>query len=142
MVKEFAKAVVQGQQCQWLPAMAGAPRQATYAFDKALQNFTVCPDDSPIVSFEMMKIQEVLKDVRDTPFADLLKLPPPHALAGDELSRRFVCVQYGGGAAADNGGGDQVQYLGLLMANPYERERFYTCMKILRWAMDSRLSRP
>lgn len=134
MVKEFAKCVVQGQQCQWLPNAMGAPRPATYSFDKALKVFSLVPDDSPPVSFDMMKIQEVTKDLRETPFAELLQLPTPHALAGDELERRFVCVQH-----EENGGGPR--HLGLLMPNPYERERFYTCMKILRWAMDSRRER-
>jgi len=132
MVKEFAKAVVQGQQCQWLPSTVGAPLPATYSFDKALRNFSICPEDAPPMRFEMMKIHEVLKDVRDTPFSGLRHLPPPHALAGDELERRFVCVQH------EDGSNGPDQYLGLLMPNPYERERFYTCMKILRWAMDSR----
>jgi len=133
MVKEFAKAAVQGQSCQWLPGTSGAPKAATYSFDKALRNFSVCPEESPPFTLEMAKISEITKDVRATPFADLQSLPPPHALAGAELERRFVCVQYEGA--------ERAEYLGLLMPNPYERERFYTCMKILRWAMESRRER-
>jgi len=136
MVKEFAKAVVQGQQCQWLSSAAGAPRPATYSFDKGLSTFSLRAEDSPSLTFEMAKILEVLKDVKDTPFSDLLQLKPPHVLAGDELARRFVCVLH-----EDISGPDSRNYLGLLMPNPYERERFYTCMKILRWALDSRRER-
>merc|ERR1712190_59955 len=106
MVKEFAKAVVQGLQCQWLPNAVVAPRRASYSFDKSLKIFSVVPDDSPPVSFEMMKIQEVTKDARQTPFADLLQLPPPHALAGDELERHFICIEY------EDGGGGGVRHLG------------------------------
>jgi len=136
MVKEFAKAVVQGQQCQLLPHTAGAPRVAMYSFDKALRTFSVRSEDSLPVSFEMTRIREVLKDVRETPFSALTDLPRPHALAGDELERRFVCLLYEDASASN-----QLEYLGLLLPNPYERERFYTCMKILRWAMDSRRER-
>lgn len=138
MVKEFAKAAVQGQPCQWLSGTAGAPKAATYSFDKALRNFSVCPEDSPPFTLEMAKISEILKDVRTTPFADLQSLPPPHALAGAELERRFACVQHEG---SGGGGASRPEFLGLLMPNPYERERFYTCMKILRWAMESRRER-
>merc|ERR1740138_1316984 len=94
MVKEFAKSVVQGQQCQLLPSTAGAPHTAMYSFDKSLRNFSVRPDNAPAITFSMANIHEVVKDVRDTPFSDLLRLPRPHALSADELERRFVCVQH------------------------------------------------
>lgn len=135
MVKEFAKAVVQGQQCQWLPGTTSAPRPAVYSFDKALKHFNVRADDTQPLMLEMVKIAEILKEVRGTPFSELPRLPPPHALAGEEMDRRFVCVQY------EAPGSGQMEYVGLLLPNPYERERFYTCMKILRWAMDSRRER-
>jgi len=136
MVKEFAKVVVQGQQCQWLPVTLGPARAATYAIDKALRTFSLRPEDSVAVAVDMIRIQEILKDVRSTPYSKLLGLPRPHSLAGDDLERRFVCVVH-----EDSSSPDEPQYLGLLMPNPYERERFYTCMKILRWAMDSRRER-
>jgi len=128
MVKEFAKAVVQGQPCQWLdPSGIGGPRPAVYSFDKALTTFSIHPDEKPPVSFQMVSMQEVLKDHAGTPFVSLRL-----ARDGAELERRFACVQY----QADVSRG--VEHLGILLSNPYERERFYTCMKILRWAMDSR----
>jgi len=136
MVKEFAKVVVQGQQCQWLPVTLGPARTATYAIDKALRTFSLRTEDSVAVVIDMIRIQEILKDVRSTPYSQLLSLPHPHSLTGDDLERRFVCVVH-----EDSDIPNEPQYLGLLMPNPYERERFYTCMKILRWAMDSRRAR-
>lgn len=133
LVKEFAKAVVQGQPCEWLPSALGAPQAAVYSFDKALRNFSIRPHDAPALSLDLSSIREVLKDVRGTPFSELQRLPPPHALAGAELQRRFVCLQH----QSDDANSTDA-FLGLLMPNAYERERFYTCMKILRWAVDSR----
>jgi hypothetical protein len=126
MVKEFAKAVVQGQQCQWLdPTGIGGPKPATYFFDKGLSTFSLRLEDRPPISFHMVSIQEVMKDHINTPFASLRL----HRDSADH-ERRFACLQY------EDGG--ELNHLGILLPNPYERERFYTCMKILRWAMDSR----
>lgn len=136
MVKEFAKAVVMGQPCQWLCSNVGSPRPATYAFDKALSTFTLRPEESQPLTVQMMRIREVSKDLRETPFIELLDLPRPHALAGDELERRFVCLVH-----EDPSCPGAKQHLGLLLPNPYERERFYKCMKILRWAMDTKRER-
>lgn len=74
------------------------------------------------------------KDASGTPFAELQRLPPPHALAGDELRRRFACVRY------DVGQGP-VEYVGVVLPDPFERERFYACMKILAWAVEARRGR-
>eukprot|EP00419_Tripos_fusus_P089863 CAMPEP_0172853572 /NCGR_PEP_ID=MMETSP1075-20121228/57221_1 /TAXON_ID=2916 /ORGANISM="Ceratium fusus, Strain PA161109" /LENGTH=235 /DNA_ID=CAMNT_0013700083 /DNA_START=90 /DNA_END=794 /DNA_ORIENTATION=+ len=128
MVKEFAKVVVQGQQCQWLPVTLGPARAATYAIDKALRTFSLRPEDSVAVVVDMIRIQEIVKDARSTPYSQLLGLPRPHSNAGDDLERRFVCIVH-----EDSSSPNEPQYIGLLMPNPYERERFYTCMKILRW---------
>jgi len=139
MVKEFAKAVVQsnGQQCQWLdPAGVGGPKAATYSIDKALKIFSLRPDGAPVVSLEMAEIREVLKESRDTPFSKFRLSRPPLGSAaeeGAEPERRFVCMQW-----EPLDGTDELNYLGMLLPNPYERDRFYTCMKILRWAMESR----
>jgi len=135
MVKEFAKAAVQGQPCQWLPApgATGQPIPATYAFDKGLRHFIVRPEDSSPLQLEMARIADVVKDVRGTPFGSVPRLPPPHALSGDELDRRFVYLQ---GLPPEGPNG--IEYVALLLPNPYERERFFTSMKILRWASESR----
>merc|ERR1712217_613221 len=105
----------------------GAPCAATYSFDKALRHFSLVPTDSPPITFEMMHIEDLIKDFRQTPFADVMQLPA----AVEDVERRFICVQHD-----QNQSGEK--HLGLLMPNPHERERYYTCMKILRWAMDSR----
>jgi len=139
MVKEFAKAVVQGQPCQWLPCAGEAPRRATYSLDATLAQFSLLPDRAPSVQFDLLDILEVVKDVQETPFSELHRLPPPHEVAGLELEKRFVCIQHQGrGLEADDRG---VSHLGLLMPDAYERDRFYMCMKILRWAQQSRRDR-
>eukprot|EP00440_Ansanella_granifera_P053493 gb/GFBE01057992.1/.p1 GENE.gb/GFBE01057992.1/~~gb/GFBE01057992.1/.p1 ORF type:complete len:250 (+),score=57.17 gb/GFBE01057992.1/:1-750(+) len=133
LVKEFAKSVVQGLSCQLLTSTAGAPRACVYSFDKALRLFTVKADGETPLSLELGSVLEVKKDVKNTPFSKLHELPPPHAVSGEQLEKRVACLVY------------QVEQeqklLVLLMPNPYERERFYTCMCILRWALVSRESR-
>lgn len=131
MVKEFAKAAVQGQQCQQVePSGVGGPRSATYSIDPGLRTFSLQPHDSDAITVGMAGIQEVVREFRDTQFASLRPSPQ---LTGEDLLRRFVCVQWK--ATGEEG---EESSLGLIMPNAYERERFYTCMKILRWAMDSR----
>eukprot|EP00747_Dinoflagellata_sp_TGD_P190987 gnl/TRDRNA2_/TRDRNA2_53714_c0_seq1.p1 gnl/TRDRNA2_/TRDRNA2_53714_c0~~gnl/TRDRNA2_/TRDRNA2_53714_c0_seq1.p1 ORF type:complete len:224 (+),score=56.84 gnl/TRDRNA2_/TRDRNA2_53714_c0_seq1:99-770(+) len=129
MVKEFAKASVQGQPCQWLEPsnFGGRPYPATFSIDKALQTFVLTPEGASekTLKISMEKIREVMKDSRDTPFS-------PQQQNGDQ-ERRFVCLLH-----EDAEDSQKPAHLGLIMPNPYERERFYTCMKILRWAMDSR----
>jgi len=145
MVKEFAKQAVQGQPCHCLPAVekpadmrpsaATAPRPAQYVLDKALRTFIVRSQDGNAMSIAMERIVDIVKHIRDTPFAGLAGLPPPHLLSGEELAKRFICIRY---EAEDSSG---PQHLALLMPNQHERERFYTCMKILRWALDAKRER-
>merc|ERR1719272_2731545 len=72
MVKEFAKAVVEGQPCQWLdPSGVGGPRPATYSIDKALCRFTLQVEADRDLCIEMKDIQEVVKQRATTPFAGL-----------------------------------------------------------------------
>lgn len=140
MVKEFAKAVVQGQPCELIDESLGRaesqPRDANYMIDRSLKMFSLSCGDatSPKVQFEMTQILEILKDARQTPLAFLLSTPAA-GFSPEKMERNFICVQY-----QDDAG--SIQFLGLFMPNAYERERFYTCMKILRWAMDSRKSQP
>jgi len=133
MVKEFAKAAVQGQACEMLLGTSGSLRPATYSFDKVLQHFIVNAEGSPPLVVEMARVIDIVKDVQGTDFEEMPRLPPPHALAVEELERRFVCVHHDGR--------DKHEFVGLLLPNPHERERFFTCMKILRWAMESRRAR-
>lgn len=131
MVREFAKAVVQGLQCQLLTSTEGAPLECTYSFDKALRLFTVKPTSDALQQLELANVIEVKKDVHGTPFSKLLELPPPHAVSGEQLERRVACVIYCDAEKVQ-------QNLVLLMPNLFERERFYTCMNILRWALTTR----
>jgi len=139
MVKEFAKAVVEGQPCQWLdPSGVGGPRPATYSIDKALCRFTLQVESdrdiqqSRFCCIEMKDIQEVVKQRATTPFAGL------NAKSAADLDSRFVCVQHRSAGVLQGGAAGELQQQGILLPNPYERERFYTCVKILRWAMDAR----
>mmetsp|Transcript_112867 Transcript_112867/g.319251 ORF Transcript_112867/g.319251 Transcript_112867/m.319251 type:complete len:254 (-) Transcript_112867:167-928(-) len=140
MVKEFAKSVVQGLPCHWLPdantgtAHTAAPLPAQFSLDKALGNFSVKPQEGDAVAVSMNLVTDVVKDIRSTPLAGLAVLQPPHMLAGEELDRRFVCLRY----EVD---GAQPLHIGLLLPNQHERERFYTCMTILRWAIECKKER-
>lgn len=144
MVKEFAKQVVQGQPCQWLLIRSAdatedglhPPRNAVYGIDKYLKTFRVkTQDQAPAgdLELDMTSIEDVVKDAQAT------SLEPCRLKARiwgiQDFEKRFVCVQY-----FSSQGAGRTAELGLLMPNTYERERFFTCMKILRWAMDSRRS--
>jgi hypothetical protein len=127
MVKEFAKAVVDGQPCHYLdPSNVGGPRPASYSIDKALAVFSLCPETGTPISFRMSDVKEVVKDRAETPFSKL------SGIIRDEgdFDSRFVCM-----LIIEDG---QLRTLGMQLPNQYERERFFTCMKILRWAMDAR----
>jgi hypothetical protein len=129
MVKEFAKAAISGEECQWLdPSGIGPPRKAKYSIDKALRIFSLQPDEISSIQFEIAQIRDVLKDSQDTQFCGVRL---PMQFGDDGVERRFVCVQY-------TTSGTDEQSLGLLLPNPYERERFYSSMKILKWATESR----
>ncbi|CAE8591435.1 unnamed protein product, partial [Polarella glacialis] len=108
----------------------------------ALRLFSVSAEGEKHVSLELASVLEVKKDVLGTPFSDLLQLPAPHEVSGEQLERRVICVTYKCEQAQllPDGSVDQENkpaYLALLMPNQYERERFYTCMNILRWALTS-----
>ncbi|CAE7568750.1 unnamed protein product, partial [Symbiodinium pilosum] len=128
MVREFAKHVVKGMHGHLL-IPGGALHPCTYAFDKALRVFTVQVDGEPTLQFELAQVVEVKKDLRGTPFAALMDLPPPHAVSGEQLKKRAVSLFYRSQKQ------DQ-EVLVLLLPQQYEQERFYVCMKILRWALE------
>lgn len=131
MVKEFAKQVVRGQPCHLLEATANGTRQcaAVYSIDRYLRVFKIeiganpdDPDHSPRApeEIEMMLINEVVKDGK---LIDSISYNP-EGVTDYEL--RCCCLKYGSPA----------KELALLLPNTYERDRFLTCMQILRWAMD------
>mmetsp|Transcript_1122 Transcript_1122/g.1544 ORF Transcript_1122/g.1544 Transcript_1122/m.1544 type:complete len:129 (-) Transcript_1122:37-423(-) len=91
----------------------------------------------PSSSFGMASIVEVLKDYESTAFADYKGAATGYHTGSDLMERCFVCVQYTDSSAEDTNS-DVDNNLGMLMQNQYERERFYTCMKILKWATESR----
>ena len=135
MVKEFAKAAVQGQPFHLVNQKdAGDPLVATYSIDRSLSLFTVKPEDGDAQKFEMFNIQELLKESVGTPYANL-----QYSQRNDDFEKRFICIQHV--AAGEQAADGNMNSIGILLPNAYERERFYTCMKVLRWAMDSRRTR-
>lgn len=132
MVHKFAKDVVVGQPCEFIrPGVDGAAamQPATFSLDKSLQIFVVCPQGGDSVSINLTDMDEMIRDIGQTPFSVVMSAMPQED--GFQLSRRFMCVQY----AAKPGG--ITQLCGFFLPSQYERERFHTCMKILRWAMDT-----
>eukprot|EP00746_Dinoflagellata_sp_MGD_P086668 gnl/MRDRNA2_/MRDRNA2_34326_c0_seq1.p1 gnl/MRDRNA2_/MRDRNA2_34326_c0~~gnl/MRDRNA2_/MRDRNA2_34326_c0_seq1.p1 ORF type:complete len:222 (+),score=53.83 gnl/MRDRNA2_/MRDRNA2_34326_c0_seq1:97-762(+) len=128
MVKDFAKTVVHGQPCQWLDDGAGGkPRTSVYSIDQALKVFHLKAEDCAPQTLQMIQIREILWDINNTSLTNYVTCPE---LSQDDLEKRFVCIQH----VSDT----KMQYMGLLMPDAYERDRFYTCMKVLRWAMEFR----
>ncbi|CAK9066168.1 unnamed protein product [Durusdinium trenchii] len=127
MVREFAKLAVKGLNCQML-TMGGPPRSCSYCFDKVLRRFTISVEGEPYLDLQLEQVVDVKKDVMNTPFAELLSLPPPHSVSGELLKKRVVCLSYKSKL--------QEEVVALLMPNQYDQERFYSCMKILRWALE------
>eukprot|EP00913_Durusdinium_trenchii_P013271 g12455.t1 len=125
MVREFAKLAVKGLNCQML-TMGGPPRSCSYCFDKVLRRFTISVEGEPYLD---LQLEQVVDDVMNTPFAELLSLPPPHSVSGELLKKRVVCLSYKS-KLQDAKFSEEV--VALLMPNQYDQERFYSCMKILR----------
>lgn len=144
LTREFAKAAVGGQPCLLLPAEGSGcigseePRAATYSLDKALRTFTLQAEGAAPSGIGLMSIRDFIKDVRDTPFLGGAKLRAPPSVGSGDPDRCFVCLQV---EVEARGGGTALRHVGLLLPDPYERERFFTCMKLLRWALETRLSR-
>eukprot|EP00928_Gymnodinium_smaydae_P084524 TRINITY_DN6778_c0_g4_i1.p1 TRINITY_DN6778_c0_g4~~TRINITY_DN6778_c0_g4_i1.p1 ORF type:complete len:257 (+),score=41.97 TRINITY_DN6778_c0_g4_i1:80-772(+) len=142
MVKEFVRAV---NQCHWLPTNESdgstgntvypAPTllPAVYLFDRGLSSFSVMPQDGKALSIALGSILEIVKDARETPLSGVAALPPPHRLSGDEIDKRFACLRY---KDTDTG---RLLHMALLLPDEHERDRFVTCMKILRWAVESKM---
>lgn len=145
LTREFAKAAVNGQPCLLLPAEGTgcigneAPRTAKYSLDKALRTFTLQADGAAPSSIGLMSIRDLIKDVRDTPFVGGARLRAPASVGSGDPDRCFVCLQVE--VEARGGSGTALRHVGLLLPDPYERERFFTCMKLLRWALETRLAR-
>lgn len=137
MVKDFAKSAMLGMPCQWLhPNGTGGPQPATYSIDRSMNVFSVRPEGEQEVTCQMADVLEVLRQSEQTPFSlGQLTLTQPfrEGTQGNDLESRFICVQY------EVKG--RIQQVGILLPDSYERERFFTCMKILRWAMDTRRER-
>eukprot|EP00929_Paragymnodinium_shiwhaense_P054568 TRINITY_DN27355_c0_g2_i1.p1 TRINITY_DN27355_c0_g2~~TRINITY_DN27355_c0_g2_i1.p1 ORF type:complete len:273 (-),score=59.63 TRINITY_DN27355_c0_g2_i1:264-1082(-) len=151
MVKEFAKSAMQGEKCQILPiAESLNPSQlqsGIYSLDRELTMFRVTMQEKEssgkrVQSIPLLNVTDILKDVRQTPLAYLHSLRPPHLLSGEELQKRFVCVSYEAlGGQSGPGRPSQPYYMAFLLSDQHERDRFYTCMKVLRWALDAKAAK-
>lgn len=127
MVREFAKAAVKGVRCHWLPG-GDRPCEAILVLSTTLREVFVSALGKQTLLLQMSELQDILKDARGTPFEYRLMQPDDPA--------RFVCLQLNAVDSADGELGTKSRYTGLLLPNPHERERVYTCLKILRWAVD------
>ncbi|OLP96151.1 hypothetical protein AK812_SmicGene21662 [Symbiodinium microadriaticum] len=107
----------------------GSSRACTYLFDKALRVFTIKVDGEPTFALQLADVLDVKKDLRGTPFAALMDLPPPHAVSGEQLKKKAVSIFY-------RSPKQDKEVLVLLLPQQYDQERFYACMKILRWALE------
>jgi len=133
MVREFAKQVVLGQPCKWIdPVFRQPPSDAIYSIDRSLRNFQVqVQAGGPTHVVPMPRIIDVVKSPQATRQFDWLPAQAP-SLGIDDFDGRFVCVLQQG---SDGSPGPE---FGMLMPDFDERERFFTCVKILRWAMEGR----
>mmetsp|Transcript_52638 Transcript_52638/g.132286 ORF Transcript_52638/g.132286 Transcript_52638/m.132286 type:complete len:340 (-) Transcript_52638:85-1104(-) len=133
MVKEFAKSVMGGMSCEYVDNHTLKLKPATYTIDRALRLFSVQTKDAPadadpLVAFEITKMVEIHRHYKKMP--PLMSLPDPTtAMSSNDLAR-LICIQY----THD----DRPMYMLLCLRDPADQERFFTCMKILRWAMEGR----
>uniref|UniRef100_A0A0G4GP79 Uncharacterized protein n=1 Tax=Chromera velia CCMP2878 TaxID=1169474 RepID=A0A0G4GP79_9ALVE len=129
MVKDFAKTAVRGQPCEWLNCESGERRQAIYSIDKTLKLFSMTPviDSEPSRSLrrslEMSQISSVQRETTG------LSREVIDSLGPDE-GERLIVLKY-------RNLDEQAQVAFLLPAKD-EREKFLTCMKVLRWALEAK----
>merc|ERR1719198_1172162 len=150
MVKEFAQEAVTGLRCECAvgrtiegSGMNPPPmRPALIFLDRVLESVRLTMEDEENageLALPMVALLDVVRSSAETEF-----------FGGCHESRelRFVCLRFDGSIEAFDalfaplGPGRQEQYkdrvveVGLLMPTPYERERFFTSMKILRLAAE------
>mmetsp|Transcript_56989 Transcript_56989/g.125001 ORF Transcript_56989/g.125001 Transcript_56989/m.125001 type:complete len:204 (-) Transcript_56989:287-898(-) len=126
LVREFAKATTRstGEPCGLLISPAETMVDGSYSIDKTLKVFSAKPAIGQAHVFELQQIQDIYRDPAEAGHPAGVE-----NVARDNLGERYVGVTY-----LDASGG--AQSIGLVLATPYERERFFVCVKILRWAME------
>jgi len=133
MVKDFATNVVLGQKCDVINKQRDDEFtivQAQYILSRTLSEFTIEAADSDPVTVPMLQIRDIVKNVETTDLAKCGKAPS----ISKQLGSHFV------GLVFDNEFGERKCY-GLLLQTENERDKFFTCMKILRWAVTSKQRR-
>mmetsp|Transcript_38881 Transcript_38881/g.89043 ORF Transcript_38881/g.89043 Transcript_38881/m.89043 type:complete len:204 (-) Transcript_38881:35-646(-) len=124
LVREFAKVTTKapGEPCQVLD-LTGQVHEANFSIDKSLNFFTVRGTQGAS-GFELSKLSEVFRDPGDAGHPDLAD-----RVRELKAKDQFVGVAYTGAEGPAS--------MCLILRSSYERERFFVCMKILRWAMES-----
>eukprot|EP00397_Hematodinium_sp_SG-2012_P053448 GEMP01063801.1.p1 GENE.GEMP01063801.1~~GEMP01063801.1.p1 ORF type:complete len:173 (+),score=33.39 GEMP01063801.1:214-732(+) len=135
MVKEFAKNLVRGQVCEAIYKTDNgfALADAKYCLTRTLSQMKIEPlQEKPANAACTFNVSDIIDIVKNTEETNLMECLCDENIS-PQLPGRFVCI-----IIIDNGGYNR--YCGLLLPNQFERDRFLTCMKILRWAMDFRRS--
>jgi len=130
MVKEFARNAVVGQKCDIIHRTCVEEPfsvvRSRYALSRTLNQFTLFQNHEHPRTFQMTQIKDIVKSVENTDLADCANV----ASIAEQLSLHFVGLIF-------FERGEKLCH-GLLLPNEFERERFFTCMKILRVAIDSK----
>mmetsp|Transcript_49590 Transcript_49590/g.130749 ORF Transcript_49590/g.130749 Transcript_49590/m.130749 type:complete len:205 (-) Transcript_49590:318-932(-) len=127
LVREFAKATTRstGEPCGLFLAPGDTLVDGSYSIDKTLKVFSAKPAKGQAHVFDLQQIQNISRDPAEAGHPAGVE-----RVARDNLAERYVGVTYLDASGA-------TQSIGLVLATPYERERFFVCVKILRWAMES-----
>lgn len=117
LVKGFAKRAVHGVSCHVVDVATGRVYPAAYEIDRQLQRLRVVPKD-PDVSIRSSSIS----GIRDSFSIEAGDVPPAvRSALVEEQRKRLVLISF-----------YDAPMLCLLEASVAERERFVTCLKILR----------
>ena len=126
LVKKFTKDAVKGVACQKIELEDGLKRNATYALDRGLQTFSL--EESETGEHRKWPIANIV-DVYRSEESELVRSRKETSLTGlsrEDLSR-CVLLEYDNGRV-----GDPREYILLLEGSVRQKERFFTCMKVLR----------
>lgn len=126
LVKKFTKDAVKGVACQLVQLEDGLKREAMYGIDRSLQHFTL--EEHETGRHLKWPIANIV-DVYRSEESDLVRSRKETSLTGlsrDDLGR-CVLLEYDTGRV-----GEQREFTLLLEGSVRQKERFFTCMKILK----------
>jgi len=119
LVKGFAKRAVHGVACQIVDVATGRINPAAYEIDRQLRRLRVVPKD-PDVPIRAHNISRI-RDSFSIEAGEASVPPAVRSALVEEQQRRLVLISF-----------EDAPMLCLLEASIAERERFVTCLKILR----------